>query len=97
MTPHDPASPPVELKECRHGRMAFLRRDQYVGRSLALYGEFSQFETELFAQFIRPGMAVVEVGANIGAHTVSLAQMVGPHGAVFALEPQRVIFQRIWR
>jgi len=38
-------------------------------------------------------MMVVEVGANIGAHTVSLARMVGPQGLLVAFEPQRVIFQ----
>ena len=84
---------PVVLKECRHGKMLFLWRDIYVGRSLDLYGEFSHLETTLFSQFAQPGMVVIEVGANVGAHTVSLARMVGPQGMVVALEPQRVIFQ----
>ncbi|HQT47452.1 MAG TPA: FkbM family methyltransferase [Acidocella sp.] len=84
---------PVDLKDCRHGRMLFLRRDMYVGRSLGLYGEFSHLETVLFEQIVAPGMVVVEVGANIGAHTVALAQRVGPGGVVLAFEPQRVIFQ----
>lgn len=81
------------LKPCRHGDMLFLRRDQYVGRSLERYGEFSELEGELFGQLLRPGHVVVEVGANIGAHTVHLAKLVGAGGTVFAFEPQRVIFQ----
>jgi FkbM family methyltransferase len=36
---------------------------------------------------------VVEVGANMGAHTIPLARAVGPRGTVHAFEPQRVIFQ----
>jgi FkbM family methyltransferase len=80
-------------KPCRHGNMLFLQRDQFVGRSLELYGEFSELEGELFAQLLRPGQVVVEVGANIGAHTVHLAKLVGAGGAVLAFEPQRVIFQ----
>src|SRR5262249_52608763 len=35
-----------------------------------------------------PGGTVVEVGANIGAHTVALARAVGPSGRVIAIEPQ---------
>jgi FkbM family methyltransferase len=84
---------PVALKDSRHGKILYLKRDMYVGRSFELYGEFSQLETVLFEKLVKPGMLVVEVGANIGAHTVSLAQMVGPGGLVLAFEPQRVIFQ----
>lgn len=84
---------PLAHKKCRYGDMLFLKQDHYVGRSLDLYGEFSQPEADLFAQFLQKGMSVVEVGANIGAHTVSIAQMVGPTGRVYAYEPQRAIFQ----
>lgn len=87
------APSPVILKQCRHGPLLFLRGDQYIGRSLALYGEFSELEATLFAQIVRPGSTVVEVGANIGAHTVQLARLAGPQGRVHAFEPQRVIHQ----
>jgi len=89
----DANAAPVMEKRCRYGNMLFLRHDQYIGRSLALYGEFSEFEGQLFGQLLSPGDVVVEVGANIGAHTVHLAQLVGPGGVVHAFEPQRVIFQ----
>jgi FkbM family methyltransferase len=81
------------LKNCRHGKMLYLRRDQYIGRSLNLYGEFSELEGVLFSQIVRQNEIVVEVGANIGAHTVHLAKLVGPSGSVLAFEPQRIIFQ----
>jgi FkbM family methyltransferase len=83
----------ITLKDSRHGKMLFLSRDVYIGRSLEFYGEYSALETDLFAQLIRPGMTVVEVGANIGAHTVALGKMVGTGGRVIAFEPQRTIFQ----
>lgn len=38
-------------------------------------------------------MTVVEVGANIGVHTVHRAGLVGERGAVLAFEPQPVVFQ----
>lgn len=81
------------LKQCRHGKMLFLRQDRYVGRSLDLYGEYSEIEAEIFARNVRPGDCVVEIGSNIGAHTLRLAQLAGPQGVVHAFEPQRIIFQ----
>lgn len=83
--------PETAIARCRHGLFRYLPNDRYVGRSLELYGEFSEKESRLFDQLVRPGMLVVEVGANIGAHTVHLAQQVGKQGHVIAIEPQHVL------
>lgn len=85
---------PLDLKvsDCRHGRFLYNPVDTYIGRSLDLYGEFSEGEAELFAQLIQPGDAVVEVGANLGALTVPLARIAG---LVVAFEPQRIIHQQL--
>jgi len=64
-----------------------------VGRSLDLYGEFGEMEAEVLDQLLRPGDVVIEVGANIGAHTVPIASLVGRSRLVLSFEPQRVIFQ----
>lgn len=83
------------IVQCRHGLFLANENDTYVGKSLLEYGEFSKGEADLFAQLIKPGMAVIEVGANIGAHTVQLAQLVGDKGVVIAIEPQRIPFQTL--
>ncbi|MBI3444377.1 MAG: FkbM family methyltransferase [Magnetospirillum sp.] len=71
--------------------MIFPRGDVWVGRSLALYGEYSEGETALFHQILRPGDTVVEAGANIGALTIPLGRLVGSTGRVLAFEAQRSI------
>ncbi len=78
---------------CRYGTMIYNKNDIYIGRSLEKYGEFSEGEANLFRQVVKPGQVVVEVGANIGAHTVLLAMLTGPEGRVHAFEPQRLVFQ----
>lgn len=88
-----PAGPFNRLKDCRYGKMLYNINDVYVGRSLDLYGQFSEGEVEVFRQIVRPGDVVVDAGANIGAHTVFFARAVGPRGAVLAFEPQRLVFQ----
>jgi FkbM family methyltransferase len=91
----EPARAFNRWKPCRYGTMMYNIHDAYIGRSLDLYGEFSEGEADLFRRIVRPGMVVVEVGANIGAHTVLLAQLVGPSGRVWAFEPQRIVFQTL--
>lgn len=82
----------VKTLKTRHGTMLALPHDQFVGRALEVYGEFSRGELELLLQIAKPGATVVEVGSNIGAHTIPLARACRP-GALYAFEPQRRIFQ----
>ncbi|WP_211470665.1 FkbM family methyltransferase [Collimonas humicola] len=82
-----------ELTTCRHGAMLVNTNDEYVGKSLLAYGEWSEAEIFLFNQIVRPGDVVLEAGANIGSHTVALARAAGESGKVHAFEPQRHAFQ----
>ncbi len=84
-----------QLTDARYGRMLYNENDQYIGKSMELYGEFSSFESLIFESILQPGMVAIEVGANIGAHTVPIARRVGPRGRVHAFEPQRLVFQTL--
>jgi len=77
----------------RFGDMYVVKTDAVIGRSLIEYGEWTQSEIFVLSQLIRPGMVVVDVGANVGTHTLAMAGMVGPKGWVVALEPQPFIFR----
>jgi FkbM family methyltransferase len=83
----------IRLKQTRHGVMLYCVHDEYVGRALDLYGEFSAEETRIFERIIKPGMIVLDIGANIGAHTLYFARAVGPKGSVIAIEPQGFLHQ----
>lgn len=73
--------------DCKYGTLSFYDDDQWIGRSLALYGEYSDYEVAVFKKVLKPGMVALELGANIGSLTVPLAQCVGPTGKVIAFEP----------
>src|SRR5215210_3622928 len=49
-------------------------------------GTLEPFEAALFVNAIRPGMTVLDIGANIGYYTLLAARKVGPAGNVFAFE-----------
>jgi FkbM family methyltransferase len=81
------------LVRAKHGTFLYPRFDRYVGRSLEAYGQFSEGEATLFRHVMPVGGLAVEVGSNIGALTVPLAQTAGPGGKIYAFEPQRPLFQ----
>jgi len=82
----------VETRACRHGKMSFLRTDQWIAQALGYYGEFSQAEIDVWDTLLREGDNVVTAGANIGAHVVWFAKRVGG-GRVITAEPQGVLYE----
>lgn len=83
------------LVKARHGYVLYNRNDMVIGRLIELYGEYFEGEVDAFRRFVRPGDLVVDVGANIGVHTLALARLVGPRGSVLAFEPQRLVYQTL--
>jgi FkbM family methyltransferase len=90
-----PSPPFNRVRESRYGLMLYNVNDAYVGRSLDEYGEYGEGEAALFRQLPGPGDVVLDVGANIGAHTLYFARAVAPGGMVFAFEPRRLAFQAL--
>lgn len=81
--------------KAKYGYVIFNKNDDYIGKAFEKYGEFSDAEAELFKQICAKDDIVVDIGANIGAHTLLFSQLVGEKGRVFAYEPQRVVFQTL--
>ena len=67
--------------------------DYYISKSIELYGEWSFGEIDLLKKIIKSGDNIIEVGSNIGAHTVFLALDICQHGKIFSFEPRRILFQ----
>ncbi len=55
----------------------------------AVRGRLGSDEPEFhrLAEWLKSGDAVIDVGANIGAYTLRMSQIVGPTGRVYAFEP----------
>ena len=84
-----------KLIKAKNGYILYNRFDKYIGRSIEEYGEFSEFEAEIFRQVVKEKDTVIEVGANIGTHTLIFSNLVGNKGKVIAFEPQRIVFQTL--
>jgi len=73
--------------------------DLAEGIDLSIYC-FGTFEPEIVgfaSRVVRQNGTVIDIGANIGAHTLRFAELVGPHGKVFAFEPTDYAFSKLTR
>ena len=60
------------------------------GAHIMLDGVWEPWLTVFMARLVKPGMSVIDVGANHGYYTVLFADLVGPAGRVAAIEPHPV-------
>lgn len=68
------------------GRILFDTDDPVMSGALSL-GEYEPETMSIFRSCLKKGMAVVDIGANLGYFTVIAAGSVGPSGKVFSYEP----------
>ncbi len=74
-----------------------LRFNDLLARDLLLKNQFEPMVSAALFAIVRPGMTVVDVGANIGIHTLHLAELVGASGKVVAAEPNATAIQELHR
>jgi FkbM family methyltransferase len=68
-----------------------------IAEFLAFPMLFEPNELKLVAGLLRPGMSVVDVGANIGLYSILSAFRTGPAGRVWAFEPSSESANRLER
>jgi len=69
-----------------------LTNDNFITPSLKYYGEYAPDEMTLLENFIPQDGTVLDIGANIGTHTLYFARRA-VRGEVLAFEPQRFVQQ----
>jgi FkbM family methyltransferase len=62
-----------------------------------LFGSFEPAIFALAAKVVPKDGTIVDIGANIGAHTLRFAQLVGENGLVYAFEPTDYAFAKLKR
>ncbi|QLB20859.1 hypothetical protein A6B43_04620 [Vespertiliibacter pulmonis] len=81
------------LQDLRWGKFNLIKGDM-ISDIASQYGEWSDVEVCIFQQLLNTQSNVIEVGSNIGMHSVPLAKMI-PNGKLICFEPQRIIFQQL--
>lgn len=77
----------------RLGNMIHDRRDNCIGLSFREYGEWAPGELAILNKVINSGDTIIDVGANVGFHTLFFSLKVQSSGTVIAFEPHDINHQ----
>jgi len=79
----------------RRGLTWALDLNEGIDFAIYLQGAFEPDTVRAYGDIVKPGMTVLDIGANVGAHTLHLARLVGPTGRVVAFEPTDWAFAKL--
>jgi len=85
---------PSEVRVRRRGLNWLLNLREGIDLSIYLLGGFEIGTLRRYAQLVKAGDVVLDIGANCGSHTLPLAQLVGPSGSVLSFEPTAYAFAK---
>lgn len=68
-----------------------------IGRELYFHRSYEPEMVSLLDRLLKPGMVMIDAGANIGELTVRAARRVGPAGRVLAVEASPAVHARLAR
>jgi FkbM family methyltransferase len=85
----------ARTKAKRAGICWYLDLNEGIDFAIYLTGKFEPETVATMTSLIKSGDVVLDVGANIGAHTLSMAHMVGEKGRVIAFEPTKYAFDKL--
>ena len=70
-----------------------IMTDKVDSLGLSVNPDYEKTEIEFTKKIIKKGYKVLDIGANIGTHTIILAELVGEEGEVIAIEPDPYNFE----
>lgn len=86
------------LTKTKYGHKMFLvASDVSLTPHIAVDGYWEEWITNIFMKVVKPGMQVVDVGANVGYYTLLAAQLVGEKGHVTAFEANKELADVVYR
>jgi len=88
---------PYQLVQARHGWILANPHDFFLGRAMIEYGEYGEIESQFLLGLlsVRAGK-VVEIGANVGLHTIPMAKALAQaRREMIVFEPQQFLFQNL--
>jgi len=77
------------------GERMRLRVNDVLTRALLQENVFEPAVRSVMNQHVKPGMVVLDIGANIGYFSLRLSSLVGVNGRVIAFEPNPVVLDEL--
>ena len=72
-----------------------LDLNEEIDNSIYYQGCFEPMTVRIIKKYVKSGMTVIDIGANVGCHTVRFAKQVGASGKVIAFEPTKYAYEKL--
>ena len=83
------------IKIKRRGILWELDLTEGIDFSIFLFGLFEKETSRAIKRLVTSNSTVIDIGANIGAHTLPMAGLVEKKGKVYAIEPTNYAFKKL--
>lgn len=72
-----------------------IESQSVLAESLFVGHGFEDSEMNLLKRLVKPGMTVLDIGANVGMYSLAFSRRVGRKGMVYAFEPYPPVFRTL--
>lgn len=84
-----------EYKHTISGKVIYYDINNDIGRNLYLTGKFEESELKLCAEYLQQDSVVLDIGANIGLHSVFFSTITD--SLIYSFEPSKKTFGKLIR
>jgi FkbM family methyltransferase len=81
----------------RDGSLFLTRLALPLGWHIGFFGSYEPELRDIMRIVVPPGGVAIDVGANVGWHSLLMARLVGPRGRVLAVEPNPSVREHLLR
>lgn len=86
---------PTKIATLVGGAKLIVSFEEHLFRLAYFFGSHEPELSKLLLRIARPGQKWIDIGANIGVFTITLAKLVGASGSVVSFEPNRRLANRL--
>lgn len=86
----DTLKPKLDLVQAKPGPMYVYKNDQFVSKAIRVYGEYCHAEVDIMKLFVEKESIYIDVGVNIGYHSLAIHKETGC--SVIGFEPNPTHF-----
>ncbi len=88
--------PDTAIKARRYlGEFTVMVSTLYPIEREMLSGTYDRMTTTIIRRYLKTGDVCADIGANVGALSLAMAQQTGPTGTVYAFEPGPMLYERL--
>ncbi|MEP7266908.1 MAG: FkbM family methyltransferase [Saprospiraceae bacterium] len=74
----------------RGSKVYYSSFDRFLAVFLWKFGWLEGFEMSFFHSFLKPGMILLDIGANMGVYSLTASIKVGSEGKIISFEPDKI-------